>query len=112
LRRSLPRGYGSLNAVAPIDPVLGSAGRVLGLLATALGRFADAARHYEEALRMYTRTGARPWVAHTEHDSGRMLVARGEPGDRDRAFELTSSAVERYRSLGMDSFATEATALE
>jgi DNA-binding SARP family transcriptional activator/tetratricopeptide (TPR) repeat protein len=104
--------YGSLNAVAPIEAALGSASRALGMLATVLGRFADAARHYEEALRMNTRMGARPWVAHAEHDYARMLVARGEPGDRERALELTSRSLERYRALGMESFATEATLLE
>jgi DNA-binding SARP family transcriptional activator len=104
--------YGSLNAVAPIEAALGSASRALGMLATVLGRFAAAARHYEEALRMNTRMGAGPWVAHTERDYARMLAERGEPGDRDSARELVRSALERYRSLAMDSFASEATLLE
>jgi DNA-binding SARP family transcriptional activator len=104
--------YGALNAVAPIEAALGSASRALGMLATVLGRFADAASHYDEALRMNTSMGARPWVAHTEHDYARMLAARGEPGDRERALELARAALERYRSLEMDSFATEARQLE
>jgi DNA-binding SARP family transcriptional activator len=104
--------YGSLNAVAPIEAALGSAGRALGMLATVLGRFSDAARHFDEALRMNTIMGARPWMAHTEHDYARMLAARDGPGDRERAIALTRSSLERYRSLGMDSFASEATAFE
>jgi tetratricopeptide (TPR) repeat protein len=104
--------YRSLNAVAPIEAAIGSASRALGMLATVLGRFADAVSHYDEALRMNTSIGARPWVAHTEHDYARMLVSRGEPGDRERALELTRRSLERYRSLGMDSFATAAMQLE
>jgi hypothetical protein len=104
--------YRSLNAVAPIEAAIGSASRALGMLATVLGRFADAVSHYDDALRMNTSMCARPWVAHTEHDYARMLVSRGEPGDRERALELTRRSLERYRSLGMDSFATEATQLE
>jgi DNA-binding SARP family transcriptional activator len=103
--------YRSLNAVAPIEVAIGSASRALGMLATVLGRFAEADSHYE-ALRMNTSIGARPWVAHTEHDYARMLVSRGEPGDRERALELTRRSLERYRSLGMDAFATEAAQLE
>jgi tetratricopeptide (TPR) repeat protein len=104
--------YASLNAVAPVEAAIGSASRALGMLATVLGRLADAARHYDEALRMNTSMGARPWVVHTEHDYARMLEARGEPGDRERALELARSSIDRYRSLGMDSYATEATLLE
>jgi predicted ATPase len=104
--------YGSLNAVAPIEAALGSASRALGMLATVLGHFGDATRHYDDALQMNRSMGARPWVAHTEGDYARMLLARGEPGDRERARELTRSALECYRSLGMDSFATDATLLE
>jgi hypothetical protein len=56
--------------------------------------------------------GARTWVAHTEHDYARMLVARGGPGDRERALELTRSSLKGYRNLDMDAFATEAAQLE
>jgi tetratricopeptide (TPR) repeat protein len=104
--------YASLNAVAPIEAALGSASRALGMLATVLGRFADATRHYDDALQMNRSMGARPWVAHTEADYARILLARGESGDRERALELIRSSLAGYRSLGMDSFANEATLLE
>jgi tetratricopeptide (TPR) repeat protein len=104
--------YGSLNAVAPIEAALGSASRALGMLATVLGDFGHATRHYDDALQMNRSMGARPWVAHTEGDYARMLLARGESGDREHALELTRSSLESYRSLGMDSFATDATLLE
>jgi predicted ATPase/DNA-binding SARP family transcriptional activator len=104
--------YGTLNAVAPIEAALGSASRALGMLATALGHFTDATRHYHDALQMNRSMGAHPWIAHTEHGYARTLLARGEPGDRERALELIRSSHECYRSLGMDSFATEAQQLE
>jgi predicted ATPase/DNA-binding SARP family transcriptional activator len=104
--------YGSLNAVAPIEAALGSASRALGMLATVRGRFADATRHYDDALRMNTSMAARPWVAHTEVNYARMLLARGEPGDHERALELIRSSLASYRTLGMDSFATDAALLE
>jgi DNA-binding SARP family transcriptional activator/tetratricopeptide (TPR) repeat protein len=104
--------YGALNAVAPIETALGSASRALGMLATVLGRFTDATRHYDDALRMNRTMGARPWAAHTERDYAHMLLARGEPGDRERALERIRSSLACYRDLGMDSFATEATRLE
>ena len=104
--------YRRLNAVAPIEAALGSASRALGMLATVLGRFADAASHYDHALRMNTNMDAHPWIAHTEHDYARMLAARDRTGDYERALELTRNSLERYRSLGMDSFAREAARLE
>jgi hypothetical protein len=61
---------------------------------------------------MNARMGARPWVAQTEHDYARMLAARGESGDRERALELAGRALEGYRSLGMDSYAAEAAGLQ
>ena len=77
-----------------------------------LGRFKDAAGHFEEALRMNARMGARPWVAHTEHDYARMLAARGEPGDREQAIELAGRALDGYSEVGMDSYAAEAAQLQ
>jgi hypothetical protein len=82
------------------------------MLATVLGQFAGATRHYDDALHMNKRMGARPWVAHTESNYARMLLVRDEPGDRERALKLIRSSLERYRTLGMDSFATGATVLE
>jgi tetratricopeptide (TPR) repeat protein len=104
--------YGHLNAVAVPEFTLDSTSRALGLLAALLGRYEDAERHFEEALRMNARMGARPWVAQTEHDYARMLAARGEPGDRERALELAGRALEGYRSLGMDSYAADAARLQ
>jgi hypothetical protein len=56
--------------------------------------------------------GARPWVAHTNHDYARMLLARDETAGRERALELIAEALTTYRELGMDSCAEAASELE
>jgi hypothetical protein len=52
--------------------------------------------------------GARPWVAHTQHDYARMLLARSQSGDRARARDLLATALETYRELGMEPWAERA----
>jgi hypothetical protein len=64
-------------------------------------RWSEAARHFEDALEMNARMGARPWLADTQNDYARMLLARGAPGDRQKAQLLLSQAVPTYRRLGM-----------
>ena len=79
----------------------GSVARSLGLLATVLARYDDAERHFENALEMNARIRARVWVAHTQHDYARMLVARDGPGDRARATALAAQALATAREVGM-----------
>jgi hypothetical protein len=54
--------------------------------------------------------GARPWLAHTEHDYARMLRARNGRGDRERAERLLDAARKTYRELGMNSYGASAVA--
>jgi hypothetical protein len=54
--------------------------------------------------------GARPWLAHTQSDYARMLLARNHAGDRERALELIEDALATYRELGMDDWAQRASA--
>jgi tetratricopeptide (TPR) repeat protein len=79
----------------------GSVSRALGLLATVLGRLEDAERHFEYALEMNRRMGARPWVAHTQHDLAKMLVGRDAAGDREAAVELLRDAESTCAALQM-----------
>jgi tetratricopeptide (TPR) repeat protein len=103
--------YAAFNAVDVGEGMRGSIARHLGLLAFTISRFDDAARHFDEALAMNARMGARPWLAHTQGDYARMLLARDGPGDRDRAQELLDAAATTYRKLGMESFAASASDL-
>jgi len=48
----------------------------------------DAVRHFETALAVGTRMRARPWLARTQYEYARLLLARAESGDRDRARAL------------------------
>ena len=80
---------------------LGSVSRPLGLLATLLCRYEDAAKHFDRALEVNARIRARIWVAHTQHDYARMLVARAAPGDREKATILAAQALATAREVGM-----------
>jgi ABC-type branched-subunit amino acid transport system substrate-binding protein/tetratricopeptide (TPR) repeat protein len=89
----------------------GSLARYLGIAAVTLGRWGDAERHFEAALAGNARIGARPWLAHTQHDYARMLLARGRVGDAERAAVLLESAVVTARELGMEPLAAAAQTL-
>jgi tetratricopeptide (TPR) repeat protein len=79
----------------------GAVARPLGLLATLLCRYDDAERHFEKALETNARIRARIWVAHTQHDYARMLVARDQAGDREKAGGLAAQALATAREVGM-----------
>jgi class 3 adenylate cyclase len=90
----------------------GSASRYLGLLAATLERREEAERHFEDALAMNARMGARPWVAHTQHNYAEMLLTRDEPGDREKALGLLSQALDTAQELGMKALVEKALALK
>jgi tetratricopeptide (TPR) repeat protein len=79
----------------------GAASRYLGMLATTMERWQDAAQHFEDALAMNARMGARPWLAHTQHQYAVMLLTRYQSGDRDKAMSLLHEALATARALGM-----------
>ena len=56
---------------------------------------------------MNERMGARPWLAHTQHDHARMLDARGGPRSQ-AGRRAVAAALATYRELGMESYAREA----
>jgi Tetratricopeptide repeat len=93
-----------VNAMASGEVALGPVARYLGICAATTGRWDEAAAHFEDALAMNARLGARPLLAHTEHDYGRMLLARDDP----RAAELLARAAASFRGLGMESWAAAA----
>jgi hypothetical protein len=61
---------------------------------------------------MNAKMGARPALAYTQQDYARMLLARDQPGDREKARELLDDAVSIYQELGMESWAHAATELK
>ena len=103
--------WAGLNVVDIAEGIRGSVSRYLGILATTMKRWDEAAQNFEDALAMNERMGARPWLAHTQDDYARMLLARDGRGDREHAGELLDAALATYRELGMESYAASAGAL-
>lgn len=103
--------WAAFNVANQPEGMRGAVSRYLGLLTTTLGRCSEAAAHFRDALAMNKRMGARPWLAHTQNDYARMLLARDRPGDRERAQELLEQALATYRELGMESYAVKASAV-
>lgn len=100
--RSLYRAlapYAALSVADPPEAIRGSVSRYLGLLAALLERFDDAGRHFEHALEVNEQMGARPWLALTQEDYGRLLLAQG---DEERGRMLIEQALSTYRELGME----------
>jgi DNA-binding SARP family transcriptional activator/tetratricopeptide (TPR) repeat protein len=105
-QRLLP--YSDRVAVCYLEISIGAVARYLGLSASTMERWDDAERHFGDALRVNERVGARPWLARTQEDYARMLLARATPGDQDRALQLLADARSNYRELGMDAWAQRA----
>jgi hypothetical protein len=78
----------------------GPSSRLLGLLAASLERWDEATAHFEDAIARCRRLGARPYLARTEYEHGRALLARGRAADAERARALVASA--RAAALELD----------
>ena len=102
--------YADYNVYSHVESARGSASRYLGILAATMARWEDAGRHFERALELNARMGARPWVAHTQHDYARMLIRRSAPDDARRASGLLKAACSGYEELGMTTWQANATA--
>ncbi|HWM14726.1 MAG TPA: BTAD domain-containing putative transcriptional regulator [Gaiellaceae bacterium] len=103
--------WAAFNVVDAHEGIRGSVARYLGILAATTGRWKEAEGHFEEALAMNARMGLRPWLAHSQHDYARMLLARRSTGDPERARALLDAALATYGDLGMEGYATEASTL-
>lgn len=83
----------------------------LGLLATTLGRYEEAESRFGEAMAIHERIGAPHWLARTRLEWARMLLARRQPGDVERARSLLETAIRDFESLGITAWAGRAEAL-
>src|SRR5207237_9449529 len=79
----------------------GSASHHLGMLATTLGRLEEADRFFAAADATHGTIPAPVWLARTRLEWARMLLARRQPGDAERAGELLDRAVAAARELGL-----------
>ena len=100
--------WAAFNAADWPEAIRGSASRYLGILAATRRRWDEAGMHFEDAIAMNARMGARPWLAHTQHDYARMLLARARTHDRESARDLLDQALVTYRELGMETHAAGA----
>jgi DNA-binding SARP family transcriptional activator len=103
--------WATFNAADVAEGIRGSVSRYLGLLAATTGLWEAAERHFDDATEMNARMGARPWLAYTEEDHARMLLARDDPGDRERVRTHLDAALDLYRALGLESRTTAALVL-
>jgi DNA-binding CsgD family transcriptional regulator len=107
------RPYDGYNiVVGPTAACYGAASRYLGLLAATMCHWEEAQHHFADALAMNAKTGARPWLAHTQHQYARMLLARGRPDDRPLAMRLLDEALTSSRELGMRALEERVVALQ
>ena len=95
------RPYGDYVVITHPEINLGSADRYLGLLASVMGRADDAVAHFERAVAANQRMGFHPWLARTQADLARTLLARGSTEDVERAGELSRAALETFGALDM-----------
>jgi hypothetical protein len=103
--------YAHVNAINADEVGTGSVSRTLGVLATALSRWEDGTRHFQAAIDHNQNMGALPWLAHTQHDYARMLLAHDLPDERERARQLLLTATEQYERLGMTPWLARASEL-
>jgi uncharacterized protein HemY len=103
--------YAHVNAINADEVGTGSVSRTLGVLATALSRWEDGTRHFQAAIDHNQNMGALPWLAHTQHDYARMLLAHDLPDERERARQLLLTATEQYERLGMTQWLARASEL-
>ena len=95
--------YAAYAVVAGEWASFGAASRFLGQLAATMGRRQEAESHFDQALAMNARMGAKPWLAHTQFQYARVLLAGAAPGDVARARILLDDARAIARQLGMRS---------
>jgi tetratricopeptide (TPR) repeat protein len=89
----------------------GSVQHYLGLLATTMGRFDDAEARFAAAATTHQRIQAPTWLARTRLEWARMLLARRQPGDAERARELLDQAITTAREFGLGNVERKALAL-
>ncbi len=91
--------YAARNVIGGDVICLGAVARYLALLACTLGRADDAERHFLHAIELHARMGARPFLARTQYEYGRM---HARAGDQQAGAPLLEHAETIAREIGMD----------
>jgi hypothetical protein len=87
--------------ISSVSGCYGPVDRVLGLLDATLGELDAAVAHLERSVELCERMPSPPWLALTQHQLAGILEGRGAPGDHERAAELSGTAAEGARLLGI-----------
>jgi DNA-binding CsgD family transcriptional regulator len=90
--------------------IYGAADRYLGMLSSTLGDWERADAHFERAIELNRRMGARTWLAHTDYQYARALIASGRDSD-ERVQPLASEARELASRIGLRSLLARIDAL-
>ena len=90
---------------------LGDVTHYLGLLATTFGDFEEAERRFAAAATTHQRIPAPVWLARTQLEWSRMLLARRGPGDMERARDLLGQALVTARERGLANIERQAVKL-
>jgi class 3 adenylate cyclase/tetratricopeptide (TPR) repeat protein len=93
--------YSARNAMLGYYHTFGSVAFALGRLAALLGRFDEAAAHFEMALAANAQIRAMVPLAHTEGELAKLLLARGEGDNIERAGVLIASARRKAEALNL-----------
>lgn len=76
-------------------------------MAAVMEHWGDAERHFEDALAFDQKLNARPWIAHTQYNYAKMLIARDAPDDKPKALALLQQALDMAQELGMQRSSSE-----
>lgn len=79
----------------------GSVSLYLAMLATTAGDYQQADADFAAAAATHERIGAPIWLARTRLEWARMLLARAQPSDPERAADLLNQALSVARELGL-----------
>ena len=93
--------YSARNAMLGWYHTYGSIAFALGRLAALLGRFDEAKAHFETALAANARIRATVALAHTECELAKLLLARAQGDDAERASALIASARRTAEGLNL-----------
>jgi class 3 adenylate cyclase len=93
--------YASRNVMLGNVYTYGSVSYALGRLAAVLGRSDDAEAHFDVALAANRRIRATAWLAHTQCELARLLLARGAADDYARVQGFIASARQTAEALDL-----------
>jgi DNA-binding SARP family transcriptional activator len=111
LRGSLLPFSDQVVSIAYGSTVSGSVSYYLALLASVLGDLDEAETRFTAAEATHARIGAATWVARTRLEWARMLLARRESADVERARELLGQVLATARELSLANIERRAVAL-